>query len=130
MEASHLVLREFIDLFVAPASMERCVYLWEKPKRRSQLLEELLHDARCLRRDRRQGIDSSLSEPEQLLALLRKKGAGQTCFVYGRSDFDEHEVDLRTALAGRLSEVLLYCREARVAFVEEHDGKRFIFSAG
>ena len=88
MEVSHLVLREFIDLFVAPASMERCVYLWEKPKRRSQLLEELLHDARSLHRDRRQEIESSLSEPEQLLALLHKKGAGQTCFVYGRSDFD------------------------------------------
>ena len=128
MQSSHQVLREFIDLFVEPDSMERCVYLWEKPRRRPQLLEELLHDASSLRRDRRQEVEPALSQPEQVLALLRKKGAGTTCFVYGRSDFDEQEVDLRTALAGRLSEVLLCCRDARVAYVEEHDGKRFIFS--
>jgi hypothetical protein len=131
MENNHPVLREIIDLFVEPARKARYVYLWEKPKRRAQLLAELLHDARDLRRDRRQELDPPLADPDQLMALMRKKGAGKTCHAFGWSKFDGQETDLRAALAevaGRTCEVVLYSREAQVAFVEEHDGRQFILS--
>ncbi|MDQ1924852.1 hypothetical protein [Massilia pseudoviolaceinigra] len=131
MENNHPVLREIIDLFVEPSRKARYIYLWEKPKRRSQLLDELLHDAGDLRHDRRQELDPPLSDPDQLLALMRKKGAGTTCHAFGSSEFDGQETDLRTALAkvaGRMCEVVLYSRAAKVAFVEEHDGHQFILS--
>jgi hypothetical protein len=133
MEASDSVLREIIDLFVQPAHVERLLFFLEKPKRRSQLYEELLHDASKLRRDRRQALVPPLSDPDQLLALLRKKGAGQVCFVFGsRHELDGQQVDSRTALgsvAGQMSEVILYFPQAQAAFVEEHDGQQFICSA-
>jgi hypothetical protein len=132
MEAPDSVLREIIDLFVQPAHVERLLFFLEKPKRRSQLYEELLHDASKLRRDRQQALVPPLSDPDQLLALLRKKGAGQACFVFGsHHEPDGQQADFRTALAsvaGQMSEVILYCPQAQVAFVEEHDGQQFILS--
>ncbi|KQV78574.1 hypothetical protein ASD15_22490 [Massilia sp. Root351] len=133
MEASDAVLRDIIDRFVQPEHAERFLYLLEKPKRRSQLYEELLHDASSLRRDKRQALEPPQSDPDQLLALLRKKGAGQTCFIFSRRHaLDGQQVDFRTALAsvaGQMSEAILYCPKAHVAFVEEHDGRQFILSA-
>lgn len=131
MENSHLVLREIIELFVEPSRKARYLYLWEKPKRRAQLLDELLHDAGDLRADRSRALDPPLSDPDQLLALMRKYGAGKTCHVFGWSDVDGEQADLRAALAevaGRMREVIVYVRDAQLAFVEEHDGHQFILS--
>lgn len=131
MDNHHPVLREIIELFVEPSRKARYLYLWEKLKRRPQLLDELLHDARDLRADRSRALDPTLSDPDQVLALMRQHGAGKSCHVFGRSSFDGEHADLRAALAeavGRMREVIVYAREARVAFVEEHDGRQFILS--
>ena len=132
MDADDSALREVIDLFVQQGYQERFLYLLEKPKRRAQLYEDLLHDAARMRRDRRLELTPPQSDPGHLIMLLRNKGAGQTCFVFSRRhDLDGQQVDLRAAVesvAGQMSEVILYCPEAQVAFVEEHDGRQFILS--
>ncbi|NHZ93738.1 hypothetical protein F2P45_32775 [Massilia sp. CCM 8733] len=131
MENNHPVLREIIELFVEPSRKARYLYFWEKSKRRAQLLDELLHDARDLRADRSRELVPTLSDPDQLLALMRKQGAGKTCYVFGRSTFDGEQADLRAALAdvaGRMREVIVFARDTQLAFVEEHDGRQFILS--
>lgn len=131
MENNHPVLREIIALFVEPSRKARYLYFWEKSKRRTQLLDELLHDASDLRADRTRELVPTLSDPDQLLALMRKQGAGKTCYVFGRSRFDGEQADLRAALAevaGRMREVIVFSRDAQLAFVEEHDGRQFILT--
>lgn len=129
MNNHHDVLREIIDLFVDPSRKERIVYLWEKPKRRAQLLDELLHCAGDFRDDRSTRLEPSIEDPELVAQRMRKLGAGKSCFAFGYLDFDGQEGDLDAALAevvGQQREVLLYCRKSQVAFVEEHDGHQLL----
>lgn len=129
MNNHHDVLREIIDLFVYPSSKKRIVYLWEKPKRRAQLLDELLHCAAEFRDDRCIKLVPPLEDPALVAQRMRKLGAGKTCFVFGWSEWDGQEADLDLALAevvGRQCESMLYCRKSQVAFVEEHDGHQFL----
>ena len=56
-------LREIIDLFVDPSFKKRMIYLWEKPKRRAQLLDELLHCAGYFREACSIHLDPPLEDP-------------------------------------------------------------------
>lgn len=123
------VLREIIDLFVHPSRKKRIVYLWEKPKRRIQLLQELLHCAGDFRDDRSTQLLPPLDDPDLVAQRMRKLGAGKSCIAFSSYDSDGQEVDLDVALAevvGQQGEVLLYCRKSQVAFVEEHDGRQLL----
>ncbi len=129
MNNNHAVLREFIDVFVDASRMERFVFLWEKPKRRDQLLDELLHCLGFFRADRSIELARPLADPALVAQRMRALGAGKTCFVFGASDADGQEADLDVVLrevVGMQREVLLYCRKSQVAFVEEHDGHQLL----
>lgn len=129
MDNHHDILREIIDLFVHPARKKRIIYLWEKPRRRAQLLDELLHCAGEFRDERSIKLDPPLEDPALVAQRMRKLGAGKSCFAFGYLDFDGLEGDLDAALAevvGKQHEVLLYCRKSQVAFVEEHDGRQLL----
>jgi hypothetical protein len=129
MNDHHDILREIIDLFVHPERKKRIIYLWEKPKRRAQLLDELLHCAGDFRDDRSIALDPPLENPQLVAQRMRKLGAGKSCFGFGHYEVDGLEVDLDVALAqvvGQQREVLLYCRKSQVAFVEEHDGHQLL----
>jgi hypothetical protein len=125
----HDILREIIDLFVHPERKKRLIYLWEKPKRRAQLLDELLHCAADFRDDRSIRLDPPLEDAALVAQRMRTLGAGKACFAFGDLESDGLEIDLDAALAevvGKQREVLLYCRKSQVAFVEEHDGHQLL----
>ncbi len=86
-----------VRAFIAPHRREQFLRRLGNPKTRRKILEQLAHfqdlDPRFAHR-----IPPGDRTSDMVHRLLRQKGAPNSCYVMGNSEFDGHEVDLREAL--------------------------------
>ncbi len=86
-----------VRALIAPGRQEQFLRRLANPKTRGKILRKLAHfqdlDPRFAHR-----IPPSEQTTDKIYALLKGKGAPDTCYVMGDSELDGREVDLREAL--------------------------------
>jgi hypothetical protein len=114
----------FIQSFVEKAKRDRCLQLLSSAKQRRKLLDKWNHNP---------DIDYAFAAPipfghydaEKLLDLLRREGAGESCYVIADgSEFDGNELPIRAAVEHALGHdwfVLLSCVHGRLAFMKTEE---------
>jgi hypothetical protein len=115
------------QVFVKKEKRERILSLASSLKRRADMVDALLHDTRALAPEvlRRVADDA---DAEQVIAALRKEGAGARAYVIG-GDMDDREAALADAIRaapGKERDVLVFALGSRAASYENHEGERFL----
>ncbi len=88
----------FVSAFIVPEKRERYRSLLGNPKRRRTILRELYHRL-PFRPERATELKGAAHFAEPLEALLRGKGAGDTCYLISPDEaLDGRETPLREAL--------------------------------
>ena len=124
----------FVQAFIVPDKQSRYLSLLASRKRRGVFLERLNHqldyDPAFAAR-----VPPEQQTAERIEALLRKRGAPDTCHVISsNSDWDAKDMPLHDALElafGFCIGTILCCIPGRLAYYEAEDiGDRFILSRG
>jgi hypothetical protein len=117
--------RRLIESFVLPERQSRYLELLSKPKRRKDVTSALSHFKHLDVRDAFQ-IPAASRLASGILALLKSKGAPDSCFVVSEAaEIDGKEVELGEALEfvfGRGIGTFLSCIPGRLAYFEDEDG--------
>ena len=115
---------QFVTAFIRPEKQDRYRQLLADPKRRRAFLGKLAHSydfvtESCVE------IPSAEQTPAGIERLLRKLGAGATCFAISESaELDAKEMDLRKALeviVGFGQGTCLSCVPGKLGYYEGED---------
>ena len=88
----------FVHAFVVPEKRDRCLSILASPRRRTKVLGELYHSLSTVAA-RTTRIENRDHSPEFVERLLKRKGAGATCYLISpEKDLDQQEMPLREAL--------------------------------
>lgn len=107
---------------------ERLLFLASKPRRRSELLGDLLHDTRSLDLAAASRITATAAD---VPAVAQRLG-GQSERAYCASnivDLDDREVSVGDALrlvVGRERDSIVFCPRTRIALYENHEGEQLV----
>ncbi len=124
-------LEAVVELFVAKDKRERIRFLAGKPSRRGDLRQALLHDTRSLDRATLTPIATADANPASVVRLMGAKPTAATYCISALDELDERDVALGDALTiaiGRQEDTLIYCPATRRAYLETHEGDRYLLS--
>ena len=123
------ILEKFIKSFVKKKNQKRLLYLLSKPKRKEDLLWELLHDSRyfddsCLK-------DLSQLNYNEIIEQIKSKVKNQKLHVYCTLMFHDknYKLYIDEAFDKRkdFSEDLIFITEdCRLAYFENHEGEQYL----
>lgn len=118
-----------VKVFVIPSRQERFLDFLANPKNRQKFTRELAHRrARFLNPKSLRAIPPSQQNPESIASLLKRLGAGDTCWVLSEGPLDGEQVDLLYALnevVGRGYGTIISCIAGNLAYFESED-ERYI----
>jgi len=120
---------DIIKLFVVSERRERMHGFAANPKRRSDLIDGMLHDRRAL--DPRALTElPSTSTPATVRAMLTKpRGKGIAHVISDIAEVDGRDLPLDealTAVMGRQRDTLVFALETQHAYYENHEGEQFL----
>ncbi len=115
----------FVRAFIVPEKQERYLFFLANPKRRRKILGTLYHTLSVVG-SRTTRITGSEHFPEPLEAMLKRKGAGPTCYLISpNSSLDQREMPLREALDTLIMEdctAVACCLPGRLACYKAEQG--------
>jgi len=121
-------LEAIVRLFVRKEKQERILFLASKPRRRSELLSDLLHDTRSL--DLAVASRITATAADVAAVAQRLGGAGERAYCASDIvDVDDRELTVGEALRlviGRERDSIVFCPRTRVAFYENHEGEQLV----
>ncbi len=123
-------IETIVRLFVRKEKRERVLTLAGNPRRRSDLIDVLLHDTRSLDPTALSALPPSGVTVEAIVLALRPAGADDVAYcISDVFDADDREVALSEALklvVGRARDTLVFVPTARAAYYENHEGEQYI----
>ena len=126
------IVARIIQLFVLPARRQRLMGFLHSQKRYSQLLDELLHDARHIDSQILFEIPSDHREVDEVAEILRKAGVQGEAYLVGhcgpledgaRDDFYE----LLKHCCGSMTDSLVFSTSSEIAYYEGHEGFGYLY---
>lgn len=126
------IVARIIQLFVLPARRQRLMGFLHAQKRYSQLLDELLHDARHIDSRILYEILSDHREVDKVAEILRKAGVQGEAYLVGhcrtledgaRGDFYE----LLKHCCGSMTDSLVFSTSSEIAYYEGHEGFGYLY---
>lgn len=126
----HQHLEALIRLFVRKEKQERILFLASKPRRRSEMLTDLLHDTRSLDLATASRITA---RPGDVTAVAQRLGgAGERAYCASDIvDVDDRELAVGDALRlviGRERDSIVFCPRTRFAYYENHEGEQLVLT--
>ncbi|MGM9681015.1 MAG: hypothetical protein ACI3XR_05870, partial [Eubacteriales bacterium] len=112
--------KEIVSRFIIDRKKERVLYELSNTQKRENCI--FIFD-RYIREECMEVIDKHQASPEQILALMKSKGAGEKemCYILSINDsIDETKMPLREAIEKAVYTgcTLVYCTDSRIAFWE------------
>lgn len=126
------ILARIIELYVLPARRQRLMGFLYSQKRYSQLLDELLHDARHFDSRILFKIPSDHREVDKVATILQKAGVQGEAYLVGRcgsledgsrGDFYE----LLKLCYGSMTDSLVFSINSEIAYYEGHQGFGYLY---
>lgn len=120
----------FVEQFVRGDRKPRYLALLASEKKRRKFIAQLAHFRDF--DDRRVSlIPANQQSARQILALLVRAGAAETCYVFSEvGNLDQREMTLREALDGTVAScmgTIISCLPGKLAYYEgERPGKRYL----
>ena len=109
----------FVRAFIIAEKQSRYLQLLANPKRRDKVLGDLYHVLPTVTARTFEIADRD-NTPQTVDALLRRKGAGPTCYLISpEDDLDQQEMPLWTALDALISQdgvAVVCCIPGRLAY--------------
>lgn len=109
----------FVRAFIVPDKRGRYLQLLASPSRRKKILGVLYHSLDMIP-ERATRIDNCDHTSERVEQLLRRKGAGPTCYLISpERELDQQEMPLREALETLIDQdgtAIACCLEGRLAY--------------
>lgn len=123
----------FVHAFIRRERQARYLAGLASTKTRHKLITYRFCDTHDLDMRFARRIEPSEQFAEPIYALLRGKGAPDTCYVFGASELDGQEIDLREALAaivGHLCCTFISCLPGKLVYFEaELENERYLLDA-
>ena len=109
----------FVHAFIVPGKRGRYLQLLASPSRRKKILGALYHSLDVIP-ERTTRIENRDHTSERVEQLLRRKGAGPTCYLISpETELDQQEMPLREALETLIDQdgtAIACCLEGRLAY--------------
>ena len=109
----------FIRAFIVPDKRDRYLQLLASPSRRKKILGTLYHSLDVIP-EWATRIENRDHTSERVEQLLRRKGAGPTCYLISpQTELDQQEIPLREALETLIDQdgtAIVCCLEGRLAY--------------
>lgn len=126
------IVARIIQLFVLPERRHRLMGFLHSQKRYTQLLDELLHDARYIDSRILYEIPSNHRDVDKVASMLKKAGVQGEAYLVGhcgpledgtRGDFYE----LLKHCCGSMTDSLVFSTGSEIAYYEGHEGFGYIY---
>ncbi len=109
----------FVRAFIMPDKRDRYLQLLASPSRRQKILSVLYHSLDVIP-ERATAIENRNHTAERVEQLLRRKGAGPTCYLISpERELDQQEMSLQVALETLIEQdgtAIACCIEGRLAY--------------
>jgi hypothetical protein len=127
-------LTRIVQTFVLPNRRDRFLSFMESTRRYNDFLDNLLHDPRYLDPRTIEHLSGAEKSATVVATKLRRLGARSDAYLVGHCGELEDGTraplnDLLEACVGSMTDCMVYCADANVAYYEGHEGFGYLLRA-